>query len=482
MPPTLDRWQYRLSPQRGTDAYPVGDRWLEVGPGLPCMRITDARGQYLGLLLGFPIDLAARRIVEGDWQVEAILESGDPGKAAEAVVRALGGPFLFILDAGGVQRVYPNTNGSIPCVHDDETGLTGSTAAALLERTEYDARFNRKLYDDLGVDGEGWFPAGLTAHRGIRRLLAGHYLDLRDGSMTRFWLRDPVARCTDTDALVEEVITLVQAQLEALLAGPKRVAMALTAGRETRMLLACAQPWRSQVDVMTIVAKDDRHATDSEIAGRIARDMGLNHLTLPRVTATREQREKFIFRGGHCNADTNSHYHPSTWPLAETHVFVGGVGGEVGRAFLWRSHDRPDTPITPQLLIRRLGLPEVPELAKALDAWLEEISPDDAFHILDLAYHENRVSSWGSVQFSCDPKLVRYAPLMTMRGVELMMSLPPDWKRSSRLGPEMIGKAWPELGHYPYNTLGPFRDSYIKFLRVLRDPRVVLKKIRKIRG
>ena len=168
--------------------------------------------------------------------------------------------------------------------------------------------------------------------------------------------------------------------------------------------------------------------------------------------------------------------------MTDNHVFIGGAGSEVGRAFFWRPSDQPDMRITTARLILRFGLHPAPELAAALDRWLEELSPDDAFHILDLAYHENRICPWHATQFCCDPTHVRHAPLLTMRGVELMMSLPPEWKRSSRLGAAMIEKAWPELARYPYNTLGPLRDGFIKLQRALNNPRLVLTKLRRLRG
>lgn len=235
------------------------------------------------------------------------------------------------------------------------------------------------------------------------------------------------------------------------------------------------------MDFVTVVG-GDRHATDTVIARRIARKFGLNHIELRRTTATAEQRRAFIRRGGHCYADSNSRFHPSVWPIAQSHVFAGGLGGEYGRAFLWREKDRPETQITARLLNNRLGLPEDPVVLASLERWLKDLDTDNALSILDLAYNENRMGPWSSAQFCCDPTLVRHAPLLTFRGVELMFSLPPEWKRSSRLGNEIIRRLWPELAAISYNSLGPWRDLAITMQRVLSNPRVIAKKLRKMRG
>lgn len=478
-PRELDDWQYRLSAQTQPGAIPVGRFWLALGRGLTAFPLIDAAGTAAGLLLGFPIDLAGRRMIDGPWQAPARLGADLDGFVHD-VLWALGGRFLLILDCGGQTRIYPDCSAQVPCVWDAEAGLVGSTAHALFDDATYEARLDRRLLADLGVEGEGWLPGGLTAHRGLMRLLPGHLLDLADLTTRRFWPLAPIPQATDTDAVVAETVSLVQAQLQAVIDSPKRLGLALTAGHETRLLLACARPFAGRFDTITVVGQD-RHTIDTSIARRIGRDMGLNHVELPRRDSTRAQYDLFVRRGGHCNADGNSHFHPSVWPIAATHTFLGGLGGEVGRAFLWRPADGPATAMSVDTLTNRFGLPKIPVVTEALTRWYEALPPVDTYGILDLAYLENRMGPWYAVQFCSDPTLVRMAPLFTYRGVELMLSLPPDWKRESRLGHEIIRRHWPELLNYPFNSLGRWRDTLVKLQKVARNPRIVLKKLRKLR-
>jgi hypothetical protein len=458
----------------------VGDRWLSCGPDLASIGVVDAAGQPAGVIVGFPVDVSRRCLPAEPWSAPAV-PGTDPDSFADALLRVLGGRFLWISAVQGQLRIYPDASAQVSCVIDHETGDVGSSAAALLDEAAYDARFQTALFNRLGVDGEGWFPAGLTAHRGIERLLPGHRLDVATGHMHHEWPPAQVAVRNDPETAADEIIGMVRAQIEALLTGPRRVALALTAGHETRMLLACARPYIGSIDIVTVVG-GDRHETDSVIASRIAREMGLNHIRLPRQTATAEQRARFIRRGGHCNADSNSRFHPSVWPIAESHVFVGGLGGEIGRAFLWRASDTPATAIPTGMLIGRYGLPDVPELRNALDRWRARLPPTDAFGFLDLAYHENRNGPWYAAQFCCDPTLVRHAPLITRPGVELLMSLPPEWKRTSRLSEAVIARAWPELARFPFNSQGWSRDLFLKLQRAVANPRVLVKKFRKLRS
>ena len=473
-----DSWQFRLTETPTGDARRIGDLWLETGPGLPVAVVTDAQGAEAGLLLGFPIDVAGRRLIDRAWTSPASI-GPDSGQFARDTLMALGGRFAFLSTAGGAPVLYPDCSAQVPVVYDPVARIAGTSAHALFDDAEYEKRFDRALYDHLGLDGEGWFPAGLTAHRGLMRLLPGHALDLSTWTVRRYWPLAPVAETTDPAAVVDEMVTIVRNQMEAILKGPQRLALALTAGHETRVLLACARPFVEKIDIVTVVG-DSRRATDSVIARRITRDLGLRHLELQRRAGTDAERALYIRRNGHCNADSNARFHPSVRPLAGTHVFVGGLGGEVGRAFFWRPSDRPDTRITEDTLNARFGLPDTPALKAMLAEWLRHLPAQDAYSVLDMAYLEHRNGPWYAVQFCSDPTLLRQAPLMTLRAVELMWSLPPDWKRTSRLGHEIIAREWPELLRYPINSLGKFQDTLVKLRRVADNPALILKKLRKL--
>ena len=220
----LDSWQYRLSSDLRPQARPVGPFWLETGPDLPVITIRDAEGTSAGLLLGFPIDLAGKQLLATDWTAPASLGAG-LDDFANAVLLALGGRFLWICvvqgPAGATARIYPDCSAQVSCVFDPVAGMTGSTAFALLEDPAYETRFDSALFDHLGIDGEGWFPAGLTAHHGVQRLLPNHVLDLTTWTIQRFWPKASLATATDPSATVDEIIALVQAQIEALLQAPK---------------------------------------------------------------------------------------------------------------------------------------------------------------------------------------------------------------------------------------------------------------------
>ncbi len=87
---------------------------------------------------------------------------------------------------------------------------------------------------------------------------------------------------------------------------------------------------------------------------------------------------------------------------------------------------------------------------------------------------------WYGAQFYNDPNLIRLAPLMTRQTVRMMLQLPEEWKRDQRLTNAVLNFAWPELKHYPFNSLGKGQDFLIKLQKIYQNPSVILKKLRKL--
>lgn len=475
---TLDAWQYRLTAQPHPAARAVGAYWLTVGPGLPVIDVLSDQGS-IGLLLGFPTDLQSKRRISGEWRAPSQAGS-DMDERIHNLLRTLGGRYAFISTQKNRPRLYPDAVTGVSCVWDPLAKSAGSTAGAILSDTDYDARFDRALYRHLQIDGEGWFPAGLTAHKGVERLLPNHFLDLLTWTAHRFTAVPPAK--PKPEDVIDGVIHTVQAQAKALLTGPKGLAIALTAGRDSRAVLACLKDMRDDLLTVTVTGAD-RHQTDTAVAQQLAKGFGLRHRNLPRACATRAAQDRFVRRGEHCYADSNKEFHPSVGPIAKTHVFAGGLGGEVGRAFYWSEADDPGLQVTPGLLVTRFGLRRSDVIEARLQDWLDHLPPlNDARDIFDLAYVEHRFGPWAMAQFCTDPTLERYSPMVSYDAVRLLLDLPHDWKAQEKLNEAIVARMWPELNSYPYNTLGPWGDRWIQLQRVAADPKILLKKLRQRRG
>lgn len=484
-PPSSFAGQFVFRTGNGTSAPNPGFLQRRLGKGLlihheslPVYDIYDASGKLVGLIAGHPIQISTGKLIEKKLYLNNTL--CDEGcNDVESELYQLGGSFLFILDRPRFRRFYLDASGSLSAVYDKETGAVASTAGMLLDPSDYASRFDRELYETLGIRRDGWFPAGLTAHHGIERLLCNHYLDLDSGRQIRHWPKSQIPTTEDPDESCRRIMRSVQTSIAAMrLQAP--ISIALTAGRETRLLLAACRDIAGDVDWLTVDGPEA--SLDVYRATTLAREFGFPHRTLPLVGAGAEAAKDWHARTGHCMGGTNMWTHPSIEPLEGSRFFIGGLGGEVGRGFFWRPTDTADTVISASGLTSRFGMRPHPRVEKALEAWLPSVAPFDSFLKLDLAYLELRLACWAFSQAYASPTVRHMYPLVSRASYSEMLALPPEWRRSSRMITRSIELFWPELLRFPFNKFGDWRDGARMMKRAAFSPHLITKKIRKVFG
>jgi len=457
-PITQDPWQFRLTAEPHPDATPLGDYWFSKGPDLPVVHVCDDHGRPAGVILGFAIELDNQAFLAGRWTLPAGAKP-ETDAGVQQTLRALAGRFLWICLAGDRARIYPDSAAQVSCVWQTESRSAGTTAHAILSDADYAARFHHTAFEQLDKASRGWFVAGLTAHSGVLRLLPNHYLDLTNWSAHRIPQPLKERRHQDPNGIVEEMIATVQSQIAAAVASDKTPVIALTAGYESRAILACARPWLDRITFMTL-SGEDRQRTDGLVARRIAEAHGLRHAIVPSKTADVDQQRRYLRRAGHAAIDSNVRLHPSCHDLPENSLLIGGLGGDLWRAPLAADTDGSHTVITPQLLMNRLGLKMTNTSQRFLQRWLDTAPALPPSELLALAYRELQLAPWAMAQFCADPTTPRLAPFLTHRSMNLIQSVPQQWRDSNDLSREIIQRLWVALDRFPYNTLGPQRSLF----------------------
>lgn len=468
----LSNWQYRVSPT-GNGLV------IEHGPDIGCHEVSTPAGERLGWLIGFPIDLKHRAVIDGPLPFD-LAEKSKPDDLADAIFERIAGPFLWVMDYRGTRRIYPDITAQVPCVFDPQDRRAALAVPALWPEDKAASRFDRELFVHMRVDAEGWFPAGLTAHQGAHRLLPNHFLDLDSWEMVRFRGADDLFAPITLEEATQIVTDAVAAQMDALHASDRRIALSLTAGRDWRMVAAASAHLRDDITFVTLTGTSMLDV-DTQMARRIAGELGLRHLELARQCAGKREREDYIARGGHCVSGVNARHHVSVARLHKSHALVGGVGGELSRGFLWNSGDDDTWPDAETLLLR-LGFKPHPRAIDAVGRWLVGLDARSSLQVFDLAYMELREGCWASVQFPCDPTIVRQQPLCTLPSIRAMLGLSVEDKQAARLADAMIERGWPELGVFPVNSLGKTRDLLARIRRVLHDPEALIRRLRRVRS
>ena len=451
---------------------------VQIFGDLPLTRVHDGDDRLIGALLGYPVDYRGGRVVRDVLRLAGRCgEGGDIDLFLEDAIYRLGGSYIFVLDDGARRAVYLDAAGSMSAVYDQAQGLCAATTGLLLNEDEYQTRFRAEKYDHLRVDDEGWFSGGLTAHRGIERILCNHCLDLDSGLQRRHWPKAQVPLAVDPDEACRTINRIIAQHLKTLMADGS-VVSTLTAGNETRLVLGACREFKDSMQFVTL--KDDQNAhLDALRADELARRFDLNHWTLPIVYADDDAVAQWRALCSHCIGGANMRTFPSIYPLYKYDYFTGGLGGEIGRAFLWRPTDTDDFELTPRNVTARLGMPFDAETLQAVEAWFERMPPVDTFLALDLAYMELRLGCWGFTQAYASPGIVELHPMMCRESYVAMLSLPPEWRRTNRMITRCIELSWPELLELPINRYGDYRDLMRPLMRASRNPHLILKKLRK---
>lgn len=393
-------------------------------------------------------------------ELERALYGRWDGAAAQSA-SGLEGPWTVVLPSVGGKsgRVYVAAAHSI--VYSPDRRLV-ATSANLVPELERDWGLSEAL-DPLARNG--FYGFGLTAFRGLHRLLPNHYLDLATFEAHRQWPR----RCwDDLESGREGAAALVEhgrLVLEALAAEHERFWISLSAGRDSRAVLAMTralvESGRASVTLMTSFGSDVESRIDRQVAERLARIAGLPHVATrrPAHRSDAAQAKRMFVRIGEAYGGpilTTPRLAQGAVQDPEPRGFhLPGVGGEVGRARLWRRPDLRRRRTGPELVATRVGLPRVRPAVDAADRWLSglpeglrERAPD----ALGLAYVENCLGGIQAPGLYLFPGTVKALNLMmSARCIETMLRLPARYRLSGRVQPDMIAHAWPELLAPPFN-------------------------------
>lgn len=470
----------RKSPLRSgwESQHTVGSQTLTLYPGATALPVQDRSGATVGFFLGTVTDPARSAVCKFPLTFDGPTSPAGLDAAIESFAYRYTGSWLLVFAAGGEERIYLDADGSLSLVYDPDGKAAAATTGLLLDDTAYRARFDGALYSALGVEGEGWFPSGLTAHTGIKRLLCNHTLDLKTWRAHRHWPKRDFTWTTQVRDHSVRIAGIVRDTTAALIADGRTVS-ALTGGNETRFLLAAIGDQRNNLDFVT-VASPATHR-DVVLAKRLAQMGGLNHRLLPLAEASLEEQAAWRYRSSHGITGPNMVSHPSIAPLSDYKWFIGGLGGEIGRAFFWRPGDTEGMPLDATTLVPRFGMPLHEAVVEATRAWHEPIAGLNALTRLDLAYLELRMSAWAFAQEYAVNTVRLIHPMIGREAYQLMLELPPEAKRGNAVITEGVRALWPELMQVPINRYGDYRDL-LQVVTRATNPGRVAKKLRKMFG
>ena len=434
----LYRRQFVLGPETAHEfpqwaSVPIGkDLVVRAHPDLPLQQVTQ--NGVRATLLGYLIDPTAPS--HKDHQILVNLLSACRSAAdAPAIASHLGGRWVMLVDDDsnsllfhdpcGLREVFFSNDklDQFWCASQPEriaeiNDLQPSDEARTFMATDYFAKGH-----------EPWWPGDKTAYDEITHLLPNHVLDLRTRKTQRFWPTEH-AGSLDFETAAQAASELLRKILEA--AGRRfRLALPLTAGMDSRMILAAAKPLDGIWHYTALRDGLTRASADIVVPGQLLARLGKQHHVLECEQVMSDQFADVY-------SQNVSPAHDSAGAIAEGvlkhfpqgHVSLSGHCSEIARDTYDVTHKPPPTAKDLAGLVR---MNDNPYAIEQFDNWLEATRPVcDAlgYRAWDLFFWEQEYGVWAANgQSQWDLIHERMTPFNHRGLLNILLQVDPQFRR-----------------------------------------------------
>ncbi|HQR29024.1 MAG TPA: hypothetical protein PLL32_01360 [Anaeromyxobacteraceae bacterium] len=407
-------------------------------------------------LLGYALDPHHPERTDSE-VVRSLVESLGSWRDCLERTRSLGGRWALVVRDGRQDVLFHDAAGQRQVHHgrDAASGaVVAATSAGLVARTlgaPRDPAAMEFMAARAGGDGSVfWMPGDRSVHEGVRALLPNHVLDLRTGESHRFWPAPGEVATCDADP-ASEATRLLRAMLDA---ARRRfpLAVSMTAGWDSRLMLALSRPISSEVYCFTLLGPDTpRSSRDVVVPSRLLRRLGLEHHVLPYPTRIDEGlRERFREGVDAVKEAYSADIQAIRDAYTASRVCVTGDVAEVVKCYV--QHDGPAPPGAADLA-RLTAIGQFPFALAAFEDWLRGV-PASGIDLLDLFAWEQTAGRWQAlIRAEYDIVQECLAPLNCRDLLVAMLST----DRSLRRPPEhaflrdLIGRLWSDVLSEPIN-------------------------------
>jgi hypothetical protein len=428
----------------------IGPWILHWHPRLPVTEIRSNVGIRVGWLMGLALGTEGLALPPV-WHLSFDCDEVAAADRFESELDSLGGRFAAVFLTSRTKRFYLDASGSLATVYCQDHQAIASSCNLIPEIGDMQQDLVLVRAFEL-AQRDGYFPFGLTPWFHITRLLPNHYLDLSSWTAERHWPKSRMGNCTGS---LEETVRDIAALIEAFISGVAKLAplqIPLTAGYDSRVLLACSRPSLPSICFTTTAIPDFSARVDCASARRIAKRFDLDYAVTTWRDATSEEIEKWLYRTGNCVVDRITRGAGTDEQLDLTRIALLGISGEIGRGYYWQPDDFPSRPLSCDELLRRFHFPAVDVVLQEAADWMNRLPASDLLEQLDLFAIEQRLGCWAgpSMYGPTRARFVTY-PFNSRRIFEKMLSLPHNYRREERLPKDLIRLKWPELLEFPFN-------------------------------
>lgn len=340
---------------------------LQYSDPLPCIRVLGRRGELVGWFLGHVITETGELLIPGD-----TFTPPDPSREFGDLVDGLNGRFIAVDLSTAGPSVYLDGQGSLSAVYSEAESSVASTMGLIPHSAATAFAVERILATDVPYS-EVRYPLGLTPRHNVERLLPNHVLRLDSWRQERRWPLASFAEHLDPRTVVDLVCQQVPRALRAIRA-KYPINLTLTAGRDSRLILACARGSMEGSQLFLADLGDPTSWRDLKVAADIAKRFTLRNVVV-RARSGPADLARWVARTG---GETGE---PRGWPycraLAEQpagYATVTGCAADLSKLEGWRSQFLT-LPMEPEKLLTYSHAPRTPESLERVERWLAGLPP-----------------------------------------------------------------------------------------------------------
>lgn len=452
--------------------------FLTVHPDLQVLQtVHDDRTLTL---LGYILDPYNPKANDTD-VIDRLLRQSETSKDIFQHTNSLGGRWILIFDDGedvvlfndatGLRQAFYTGNSLQNLWCASQPGIIAEELNLQVDEEVLNKFINSPEYRS---NIEYWWPGDSSPFREVKHLSPNHYLDLKKGTCHRYWPNEKLGRISLYEG-ARKGSDILQGLIRSAF-NRFDLAFTLTAGYDTRVLLAASREVSDNVWYYTLLCRDlTEESPDIRIPSKLLGRLGLKHRIIK--CPSKMDRE---FEGVFNRNVATAHY---DWGIQVQGLYnhypqnkvsvKGAIGSEIPRSSSEHVRFRPlaSESIKAEKLAEFRSMGKNTFMIRHFDSWLSEareIAKRYELDILILFNWEQYTGNWQAMsQLEWDIAQEVFTPyncrelLTTLLAVEVKHRRPPDW----RLYRELIMNMWPDTLTEPINPppIG-LRTSVLKLL------------------
>ena len=391
-----------------------------------------------------------------------------------------GGRWILILDDGkemrlfndatGLRQVFYTTKSSQVMWCASQPGIIAEELNLEFDKNAVNTFINSSEYKH---NIEYWWPGDSSPFREIKHLLPNHYLDFKKGISRRYWPNKKLSYIS-----LEEGVKKSAEILKGLIKSAFNrfdLALAITAGWDTRVLLAACKEVSESIFYYTLIYYDLTEGShDVKIPSALLSQLGLKHNIIKCPFRMDNEFEEIYKRNvttahdawGNIAQGLYEHY-------PQNRVCIkGAISSEIVKHYYLPVANTKN--VNAAILAQMVDLKGNPFVIKHFNKWLSEareIADRYNINIVDLFAWELWTGNWQAMsQLEWDIVQEVFTPyncrnlLITLLSVKKKYRRPPDYKLYRKL----IVNLWAQTLKRPINPPVGLKSAIIRLLMRLR--------------